>query len=110
MVSPTQSWEERFRRFYTDRGFMNSAGGCLPLHEACVQAKTCWNQVLDSERPPARYAGIYRPWVGRKYSAGGILVFGLNMNEAGGFDAYYDENGVPRYEGAGEAKQDPRGP
>src|SRR3972149_7356413 len=89
------TWSDQFRQLYCELGFIDQDGGCLPLHRACTKAATLWAQVRDNEWPSPETAGIYRPWVGAKYRLGGLLVVGLNMNEAGGIDAYYNENGVP---------------
>ena len=68
------------------------------LHRVCANAHSCWRVVPDAERPAVDCpeSQIYRPWVGESYERTHLLVLGLNMNGAGGYDIMEGKDGVPR--------------
>jgi hypothetical protein len=77
-------FEDEFRKLYTQLGFIAENGNHLPLFEVCNHAERCWNRVGDERRPLQNESGISAPWVGRKYNELGLLVIGINTNDAGG--------------------------
>ncbi len=77
-------FEDEFKKLYTELGFIAANGKHLPLFEACKHAERCWQGVSDERRPQPNQAGISAPWVGRKYNELGLLIIGINTNDAGG--------------------------
>lgn len=85
---------------FRDLGFVDSAGRERALHANCGQASRCWGSVPQGCRPKAdnRASMPYLAWVGSNYSTSRILVVGLNMNEAGGLEEYYERIPVAQKE------------
>jgi len=80
---------DSFRKLYSELGFIDGDGNCLPLHSCCVHGKDCWSGPYESmyRKPADKDAAISRPWVGGQYQKLGLWVVGINLNECGGEDS-----------------------
>lgn len=77
----------KFATLYEDRGLITDTGA-PPLWKCCPNAAGCWAGALDA-RPSAtpEDGNISLPWVGPRYRAGGVLILGMNFNDASGLAA-----------------------
>lgn len=64
------------------------------LHRHCIHREQCWDHAKDRFPPPEdgseKSDHISRPWVGSGYKDLKLVVVGINMNEAGGFNKMVD--------------------
>lgn len=78
-----QTWNELYGELR-----MGEPGHWDPLPRVCGSRDTCWADAADRQPPDnCASARIARPWVGPRYEQLGLLVVGINMNEAGGYGA-----------------------
>lgn len=99
--------QDSFGKLYSQLGFIDEEGNCLPLHKSCGYREKCWSGSYESmdRKPDDQNSAISRPWVGKMYSKLGLLVVGINLNECGGFNALVDLTGQARKELACGAKR-----
>jgi hypothetical protein len=70
------------------------------IHEKCIRRKECWTEASIKERGNEKYNKMSLPYIGDKFK-GDLLCIGLNLNNYGGKDAYYnliddEANGVKK--------------
>ncbi len=73
---------ERFAALYETNDLIHG-GATPPLWKCCKNSDECWQQALDA-RPKPPDGGISLPWVGPEYEPDGVLVLGMNFNDASG--------------------------
>ena len=80
----------RFTELYMDRGLIRD-GIAPPLWDCCPNAADCWRAAWDA-RPTdgPEDGGISLPWIGPEYRPGGVVVLGINFNDANGLTRAYE--------------------
>lgn len=79
---------------YEEQGVMEGLVAA-PLWPACECATSCWQGIPSAFRPGRGRAGAWDgaiplPWVGQFYRRGGVVVLGVNLNNASGLLVEYD--------------------
>ena len=75
---------------YQGRGLIRD-GLAPPLWDCCPHAAACWRAAWDA-RPAGgpEDGGISLPWIGPEYRPGGVVVLGINFNDANGLTRAYE--------------------
>lgn len=83
----TSRFDPSLTAAFTEQGLLERSGQPVHLPSACPKCSECWRGALG--RAPAvgtPSSQITPPWVGSKYSSGGVLVLLINLNGYGGWD------------------------
>jgi hypothetical protein len=79
----------QFSRLYERHGLIRDAIAA-PLWGCCPNGGDCWRNAPDA-RPTGgpEDGGISLPWIGSSYRPGGVVVIGINFNDANGLTRAY---------------------
>jgi hypothetical protein len=79
-----------FTELYERRGLIR-AGAAPPLWECCPHASECWPHALDARSADGpEDGGVSLPWIGPEYERGGVVVVGINFNDANGLTRAFE--------------------
>jgi hypothetical protein len=70
---------QRFADYYEESGLIVS-GEAPPLRSCCANGEYCWREA----NPTDVGGSLSLPWVGPDYRPGGVLILGINFNDAYG--------------------------
>lgn len=84
-------FDREFRTLYKNLGLLSTASNIKSLHRDCINCSICWSNIESDRFPPENDEAytVSRPFVGQYYKQNRLAILGINLNEYGGYDAYY---------------------
>jgi hypothetical protein len=77
---------QRLLDFYVERGLIVN-DEAPPLRDCCANGAFCWR----SGNPDDYSGGLSLPWIGPDYRPGGVVILGMNFNDAYGLAEAFAE-------------------